>query len=126
MGLLPVDLLYQVGAAIQDAAWLEGRPIVVLASGDLSHRLTPDAPAGFNPEGEVFDRELMRLVRQADIDGILNIDQSQREAAGECGYRTLVMMLGAFDESQVTSEVLSYEGPFGVGYGVAVLTPSAR
>lgn len=32
------------------------------------------------------------------------------------------MMVGALDRTRVTSELLSYEGPFGVGYGVAAFT----
>src|SRR5207245_3559296 len=41
-------------------AWLHqrllGRSVILLASGDLSHRLTPEAPYGFRPEGAVVDR----------------------------------------------------------------------
>ena len=32
-----------------------GATCVFLASGDLSHRLTRDAPAGYDPQGDVFD-----------------------------------------------------------------------
>lgn len=31
--------------------------------------------------------------------------------AGECGYRSLIIMLGALDGSEYDSRVLSYEGP---------------
>ncbi|WP_251570279.1 AmmeMemoRadiSam system protein A [Parasutterella muris] len=41
------------------------------------------------------------------------------ESAGECGHRSFVIMAGAFDKRKVDAHVLSYEGPFGVGYGVA-------
>lgn len=47
------------------------------------------------------------------------------EKAAECGLRSFVIMAGAFDGYDVESEILSYEGPFGVGYGVACFAPRA-
>ncbi len=46
-----------------------------------------------------------------------------RENAGECGYRPIVMMLGALDGMEFSSQVFGYEGPFGVGYLVAGFRP---
>ena len=40
------------------------------------------------------------------------------ENAGECGLRSIFIMLGAMEGEEVKGKVLSYEGPFGVGYGV--------
>lgn len=51
------------------------------------------------------------------------MDQNLVQEAGECGYRSIVMMLGALDGYDVKSDVLSYEGPFGVGYMVAIIDP---
>lgn len=41
--------------------------------------------------------------------------------AGECGLRSFSFLLGILEESKINwkPEVLSYEGPFGVGYLVA-------
>lgn len=97
-----------------------------MASGDLSHRLLPGAPAGYDPQGKVFDEEVVRLVGKGDIPGLMSLDPELVERAGECGYRTMIMMLGALDGYRVEAEVLSYEGPFGVGYMVAALKPGAR
>lgn len=44
--------------------------------------------------------------------------------AAECGLHSFQIMAGALDRTPVTSELLSYEGPFGVGYGVAAFTPT--
>ncbi|MFZ5645953.1 MAG: AmmeMemoRadiSam system protein A [Bacillota bacterium] len=126
MGLLPPEELYRFGEAIQEGAEESGKNIAVIASGDLSHALTQDAPAGYNPRGEEFDREIARLVSEADVMGIINIDAQLVEMAGECGLRPITMMLGALDGYAVDAEVLSYEGPFGVGYMVAALTPRSE
>lgn len=123
MGLYPPLELYRFGMSLQKAAQRTGRRVVLLASGDLSHRLTPDAPGGYHLRGEEFDRRLVELMRTGDRVGILELDQELIELAGECGYRPLVMLLGALDGRKMTSEVISYEGPFGVGYAVVAFQP---
>lgn len=93
--------------------------IGIIASGDLSHRLTSDAPAGYSPRGKEFDEKLVELLRKKDIKGILKMDSGLVEEAGECGYRSIIILLGALNGLNWTPEILSYEGPFGVGYLVA-------
>lgn len=93
----------------------------VVASGDLSHRLTPDAPAGFSPRGKEFDEKIVKLLKEKDVKGILNLDKTLLEEAGECGYRSILILLGVLDGINWKPEILSYEGPFGVGYMVANL-----
>ncbi|MHB8156077.1 MAG: AmmeMemoRadiSam system protein A, partial [Desulfocucumaceae bacterium] len=123
MGLLPPTALYSFGVAIRQALEGSGKEGAVIASGDLSHRLTRDAPAGYNPRGLEFDREIVRLTGDSDFLGIINMDSELAEEAGECGLRPVTIMAGTLDGQAVDSEVLSYEGPFGVGYMVAALAP---
>ncbi len=118
-----LDRLYHYGKVITNAAKKIGRKIAVVASSDLSHRLLPSAPAGYDVRGKEFDAEYKRIVEDMDAHGILNIDPELVERAGQCGLRPTVMLFGALDGHEVESEVLSYEGPFGVGYLVAELKP---
>ena len=94
--------------------------MLFLASGDLSHRLTRDAPAGYDPKGALFDAEVTTRLgegRLAELDGI---DPGLVRAAGECGLRSLFALDGFLgDEAASKPKLLSYEGPFGVGYAVA-------
>lgn len=126
MGLLPFEDLYKFGTCIREAINKLGRRAVFVASGDLSHRLTPDAPAGYHPRGKEFDSLLVELLGKADVKEILGLDRSLIEDAGECGLRSFIIMLGIFDGYRPQVEVLSYEGPFGVGYLVADLIPGER
>src|SRR5438876_1933129 len=107
-------------------AWLHqrllGRSAILLASGDMSHRLTPDAPDGFRPEGPVFDRLVIDALRDCEWERIEGMDPELIEEAGECGLRPLAILLGAARAAGLTSQVLSYEGPFGVGYPVVAFT----
>ncbi|HHV61417.1 MAG TPA: AmmeMemoRadiSam system protein A [Firmicutes bacterium] len=115
--------VYKFGRALREAIEEEDVRAVVIASGDLSHRLLPAAPAGYDPQGAVFDERIIALLREVDVEGVLGLDESLVERAGECGYRPIISLLGTLDGLEATSEVLSYEGPFGVGYGVVVFRP---
>lgn len=96
----------------------------LLASGDLSHRLTPDAPAGYSPEGRVFDAAVLEALRSADAGPLLSLSLETLEAAGECGLRSVMTMLGLAGAVRGAIRVFSYEGPFGVGYCNALWEPS--
>lgn len=123
MALDVAERLYLFGLAVRQAAELSGRRVAFLASGDLSHCLTRLAPAGYNPKGAEFDRMLAKLLAVPDVQGIMQMDEFLVQEAAECGYRSILMMLGALDGLEVEAEVLSYEGPFGVGYLVASFLP---
>lgn len=101
----------------------QNKKIAWIASGDMSHRLKEDGPYGFHPSGPKFDQEFIKLLKVKDIQGILNLPERLVEEAGECGLRSFCMVLGALEASKVKwqPKVLSYEGPFGVGYLVAQL-----
>jgi aromatic ring-opening dioxygenase LigB subunit len=94
-----------------------------IASGDMSHRLKKDGPYGFHPSGPKFDQEFIKLLKKKDVRAILNMDPELVEGAGECGLRSFCQLLGALEGARVNwqPEILSYEGPFGVGYLVANL-----
>ena len=109
------------GNCIRQAIATLRRPVAFIASGDLSHRLKPGAPAGFNPEAHRFDEAVVEAIRSCRPHRIASIGQDVRRLAGECGYRSMLVALGVIEDAQAACEVLSYEGPFGVGYLVAQL-----
>lgn len=110
------------GSCIRKAADKVGRRVAFIASGDLSHRLKPQAPAGYNPNAHVFDEQVVDALRSNDPQKIIDIDFNLRRLAGECGYRSMLVAIGASAELPLSCEVLSYEAPFGVGYLVAQIT----
>jgi AmmeMemoRadiSam system protein A len=109
------------GEAIRKAIDLAGRPVAFLASGDLSHRLKPAAPAGYQPAAHLFDEEVVSAIKANEPQRIVHIDHDLRKLAGECGYRSMLTAIGATRSLPASCEVLSYEAPFGVGYMVAQL-----
>src|SRR5713226_8571550 len=109
------------GNCIRAAVDRLGRRVAFIASGDLSHRLKRDAPAGYNPQAHLFDEEVIDAIRSNSTKRIVNIDQDLRRTAGECGYRSMLVAIGVAQELESRCEVISYEAPFGVGYMVAQL-----
>ncbi|NLM72456.1 MAG: AmmeMemoRadiSam system protein A [Clostridiaceae bacterium] len=123
---LPLKQLYVFGSCIQKAVTSSDKKVVFIGSGDLSHRLKEDGPYGFAEEGPAFDEFLVENIKAADFKKLLDIDERLCEQAGECGLRSFAMLAGALNGYRVKSKVLSYEGPFGVGYMIAELTLDGR
>lgn len=117
-GLLSKVDLYRFGMVIKEAVEESNINVAVIASGDLSHRLSNESPYGLNEHGEVFDKESIKLLEKGDILGLFDIDREIIKSAGECGLRSFYILSGTMDGYEVKGELLSYEGPFGIGYGV--------
>jgi len=96
----------------------------LIASGDLSHCLKEEGPYGFHPQGPKFDEDLAKFLSKKDIKSFLKLDEIYPEA-GECGLRSFSRILGILEAASKEEkikwqpEILSQEGPFGVGYLVA-------
>ncbi|MCL1793805.1 MAG: AmmeMemoRadiSam system protein A [Oscillospiraceae bacterium] len=119
---LDAEAHYRLGQCICRAAEKTGRRVVLAASGDLSHKL-PGSSYGTVPEGAEFDKKIAEIFDSADFFGLFEISDELREKAGECGYNSFMVIAGCFDRRKVESKLYSYEGPFGVGYGVAGFAP---
>ena len=113
---------YRLGQCIARAVDKLGRRTVFVASGDLSHKLKDDGPYGYVPEGPVFDQKVTDAMVAGDFLQFLTMDDGLCERAAECGLRSFQIMVGALDGLSVDAKLLSYEGTFGVGYGVATFT----
>ncbi|MEW5706075.1 MAG: AmmeMemoRadiSam system protein A [Actinomycetota bacterium] len=118
------DEHYALGAAILQASNSMRKKVALIASGDLSHRLTPDAPAGYHPRAIDFDAKIEEILDTGYFDELAEIDPELIEIAGECGLRSIYTLAGAFNGYGVITKVLSYEAPFGVGYMVSAIYPS--
>lgn len=115
---LPLTMHYAFGECIKEAAKALCRNAVVIASGDLSHRLKEDGPYGYREEGPLYDNRIMDVMERGAFGELLEFPENLCEKAGECGHRSFTMMAGALDTTRVSAQKLSYEGTFGVGYGI--------
>jgi len=109
-----------LGRLVRRCAQELGRDTLFLASGDLSHALIHGAPAPYDPRGKLFDDEIVDLMRIGDFGRLTRIEPVLLEGAAECGLRSFIALGGFLGDNAIDSpKVLSYEGPYGVGYLVA-------
>ena len=123
--LSPLELM-NFGKCINKAVLDTNKKAVFIASGDLSHRLTKDGPYPYTPLGAEFDKELISTLEKGDLKSLFTLDKHLICEAGECGLRSLYILAGAINDNNISSKLLSYEGPFGVGYGIMEFTPSSN
>ncbi|MDR0222873.1 MAG: hypothetical protein LBI38_04990 [Oscillospiraceae bacterium] len=115
---------FELGRIIAESAERLGRRAVLVASGDLSHKLKESGPYGYAEEGAVFDRAVVEAFESGDLSRLMDIPSDLADKAAECGLRSFVIMAGALDGERFKSKPLSYEGTFGVGYAAAAFTPN--
>ena len=109
-----------LGRIIDNVCSETDKKIVIVASGDLSHCQKKDGPYGYRPEGPEYDEKLMDVMKRCALSELTQFSERLLDASQECGHRSFVIMSGILHSHDITSEVLSHEATFGVGYGIAV------
>ena len=117
IGLTPKET-FEMGKALVD--FQSDKKLALLASGDLSHRLTQNAPAGYEPDyAPKFESAVEKALKSNSPKPIYELDEKTLERAGECGLRSVMTMLGlSSGENEI--RIFSHEWPFGVGYCTAL------
>lgn len=123
---LPLTEHYRLGQYIQRTADALCKKTIVIGSGDLSHRLKENGPYGYREEGPEYDRRIMEVMEQGAFGELLEFSEQFCEQAGECGHRSFTIMAGALDGQNIRCERMSYEGSFGVGYGICAYEVGGR
>ncbi|PKM57195.1 MAG: hypothetical protein CVU98_07375 [Firmicutes bacterium HGW-Firmicutes-3] len=107
---------YNYGVAMKDVIMSFDETVVIICSGDLSHALTDDGPYTYNPYGKLFDALVVEAITEKSPEILLKLTPKEVSDAAQCGLNSYLMGFGIMDGYDYHSEVISYEGPFGVGY----------
>lgn len=107
---------FEAGKMFKEEILNSNKRIAVIASADLSHALSNDAPGGFAKEGKELDDIVNQLVATKNTAGMLTIDPELMAKAKECGIRPISVLLGVLSGMEYQNKIYSYEAPFGVGY----------
>ena len=113
---LDIEAHFKFGQLLKREFMVNKERIAVIASGDLSHKLSKDAPAGYSPKAKKFDKKIIEFLAKNKVDDILNMKSSIISEVSECGLKSIAMLLGVLSDIKYEPELLSYEAPFGVGY----------
>ena len=115
---------FEFGKFLKRAIVRINKRFSIVASGDLSHRLTKNSPGGYSKNAVNFNKRVMQYLEKCDIESFLHFPPDEIQDAAECSLKVIAMLLGIFHETDKQVELLSYEYPFGVGYLTAEVTLS--
>ena len=111
--------LLKNGEILREVAETTGKRVVIIASGDMSHALSDKGPYKYHESGPWFDQKMCDYISNQNPYAIFTEADEQVVNAAECGLRSYAIMMGAFNKTVLTSNLVHYEGPFGVGYLLA-------
>lgn len=112
-----------LGTIVERSAAKLGRKIGVIASGDLSHKLTKDSPNGYTPKGILFDQAVMDALKRRDKKPLTSMTPDFIDEIAMCGLPSVYFLFGVLGHRKAAMPCFSHEGPFGVGYGVCLYLP---
>ncbi len=109
---------WQLGEHINKVIKESSKRIAVIASGDLSHRLNKNSPTGYSPKGAKFDNKLIEYLNDPETvkDNVLKMNSNLIADAGECGLKSIVLLLGALSGFTYKPKMLAYQTELGIGY----------
>lgn len=110
---------FAFGKSLQAYFLQEEKRIAICASGDLSHALSAEAPAGFHQHAKIFDEQVRQAICDNSSVKLLHMEEEIRKNAQECGFKTLLILMGILENLHLRAEECSYEAPFGIGHLVA-------
>jgi AmmeMemoRadiSam system protein B len=115
---------YAFGKLLKEEILNSNKRIAVIASADLAHTLTKDAPGGLAVEGQQVDTTVQQFLTNKNTAGLLTIDHGLLTAAKACGVQPITTLLGVLEGIGYDPKIYSYEFPFGIGYLVSNLVLS--
>ncbi len=119
---LPAELHVAAGRVIAETAAASGRPVGLIASADHGHAHEPGGPYGFDPASAVYDGQIVELVRENRLAGLLEIDPEFVGTAQADSWWQMLVLHGA-TANGFDAELLSYEAPTYFGMLCASFTP---
>ncbi|MEA2661925.1 MAG: hypothetical protein QOH08_1497 [Chloroflexota bacterium] len=119
---LPYERHVHAGRAIASAAAAAGRRVALIASCDQGHGHDANGPYGFTPKSKEFDEQVVALVENDDLAGLMRMDPALPVDAKADSYWQMLMLHGALG-SDWTGALLSYEAPTYYGMLCAAYAP---
>ncbi len=123
---LSLEKHYQFGIIIKEAIQNKNNKTIVIASGDLSHKLQENGPYGYSEDGKKYEKMIIKTLMNANFKELINYNQELLEKAAICGHPSFSIMAGTLDKTKVKSKFYSHEDITGVGYTIISYTPMSE
>jgi aromatic ring-opening dioxygenase LigB subunit len=119
----PPEEHVRAGRALARAAQESGKRVALIASADHGHAHDASGPYGFDPAAAEYDRQVVELVQENRLAGLLDLDPEFVGAAKADSWWQMLMLHGALDEGW-RGEFLSYEASTYFGMLCAAYAPN--
>lgn len=120
---VPRQTLVDFGRVVAEIAAIDPRRVGFVASCDWGHAHVADGPYGFHPESAKVDAEVVAAVEANSLTRLIELDEERAENAAIDGLWQALMLGGAFEQTPMNGELLSYEAPTYYGMLVATWEP---
>ena len=101
----------RLGRSIARAVAASGKRVGLIASCDWAHAHDENGPYGFDPAAAEYDAKVIELLKQNDIEALMNFTPEFIEAAKPDGNWQILVLAGAIAKADRNVEFLSYEVP---------------
>ncbi len=110
--------LYAFGQIVCKSLQRSSRKIMCVASGDFARCIHKKEHEHYSQRCMPFDFMLTDAIQKKTPESLLAFDRGEAEKLGACVLPVAVVLRGILDPLEWTARQISYEAPFGVGYGV--------
>lgn len=111
--LLPASDHFYFGETLQHTLQELSTRVAIIASADLAH-IPPDDSASADLARSV-NEDIRKCIQKNDAQALLALDAPGLEITRPCGYKPILMLMGALNNMHVHSRELAFESPFRVG-----------
>ena len=113
------------GTRLQTQLINSRKRIIMLATGEVTARLSDAAPQGKSPEASHFRKEWMDALQEGALKKFLQrAPTTQVEEVSSCGSLSVAQLLGTTVSIRTHAQVLYDDSPYGVGYAIATWQPA--
>ena len=119
----PIEEHVRAGRALAHAAEETSKSIALVASADHGHAHDSNGPYGFDPAAAAYDEEIVRLVQENRLSGLLELDPAFVEAAKADSWWQLALLHGALGDGW-RGDFLCYEASTYFGMLCAAYAPN--
>jgi aromatic ring-opening dioxygenase LigB subunit len=113
----------RAGEGLARAAEQSGKRVALIASADHGHAHDASGPYGFDPAAAQYDAQIVELVKQNRLGGLLELDPAFVDAAKADSWWQMVMLHGALRDAWKV-EFLNYEASTYFGMLCAAYAPN--
>jgi MEMO1 family protein len=113
------------GVRLQSLLLNNHKRVLILATGEVTARLTEAAPQGKSLEAAHFRKSWMEALKRNELQKFLEmVPKNQAEEVASCGSWSVAQLLGTIVSMRTHVRILNDEAAYGIGYAIATWQPA--